>query len=58
MLGRFGLKAGSPTVREQSAGAFAGDIGISSITLAELRYGVAKNRYSDKNAIALVMSDN
>jgi CxxC motif-containing protein (DUF1111 family) len=30
MLGRFGLKAGSPTVREQSAGAFAGDIGISS----------------------------
>lgn len=30
MLGRFGLKAGMPTIREQSAGAFAGDIGISS----------------------------
>ncbi|WP_208352087.1 di-heme oxidoredictase family protein [Pseudaestuariivita rosea] len=30
MLGRFGLKAGKPTVREQSAAAFAGDIGISS----------------------------
>lgn len=30
MLGRFGLKAGMPTVKEQSAGAFAGDIGISS----------------------------
>jgi CxxC motif-containing protein (DUF1111 family) len=30
MLGRFGLKAGMPTVMEQSAGAFAGDIGISS----------------------------
>lgn len=30
MLGRFGLKAGAPTVREQSAAAFAGDIGISS----------------------------
>lgn len=30
MLGRFGLKAGSPTVRQQSAAAFAGDIGISS----------------------------
>ena len=29
MLGRFGLKAGKPSVREQSAGAFAGDIGIS-----------------------------
>ncbi len=30
MLGRFGWKAGSPTVLEQSADAFAGDIGISS----------------------------
>jgi CxxC motif-containing protein (DUF1111 family) len=30
MLGRFGLKAGAPTVRQQSAAAFAGDIGISS----------------------------
>ncbi|MEL6205944.1 MAG: di-heme oxidoredictase family protein [Pseudomonadota bacterium] len=30
MLGRFGLKAGSPTVRQQSAEAFAGDIGISN----------------------------
>lgn len=30
MLGRFGLKAGAPTVRQQSAGAFAGDLGISN----------------------------
>ncbi len=30
MLGRFGLKAGTPTVRHQSAAAFSGDIGISS----------------------------
>jgi len=30
MLGRFGLKAGAPTIKEQSAAAFAGDIGISS----------------------------
>ena len=30
MLGRFGLKAGTPTIRQQSADAFAGDIGISS----------------------------
>jgi len=30
MLGRFGYKAGAPTVREQTASAFAGDIGISS----------------------------
>ncbi|MGR3760229.1 di-heme oxidoreductase family protein [Roseobacteraceae bacterium NS-SX3] len=30
MLGRFGLKAGMPTVHAQSAAAFAGDIGIST----------------------------
>ncbi len=30
LLGRFGLKAGSPTVHEQSAAAFSGDIGIST----------------------------
>ncbi|MEM6497271.1 MAG: di-heme oxidoredictase family protein, partial [Pseudomonadota bacterium] len=30
MLGRFGWKAGSPSVLEQSADAFAGDLGISS----------------------------
>ncbi|MGH1330647.1 MAG: di-heme oxidoredictase family protein [Paracoccaceae bacterium] len=30
MLGRFGLKAGAPSIKEQTAAAFAGDIGISS----------------------------
>jgi CxxC motif-containing protein (DUF1111 family) len=30
MLGRFGWKAGQPTVLQQSAEAFAGDVGISS----------------------------
>ncbi|KIN61226.1 thiol oxidoreductase [Sulfitobacter noctilucae] len=30
MLGRFGLKAGNPTIMEQSASAFVGDIGISN----------------------------
>ncbi|MEM9342409.1 MAG: di-heme oxidoredictase family protein [Pseudomonadota bacterium] len=30
MLGRFGLKAGLPTLRHQSASAFSADIGISS----------------------------
>ncbi|PWE29142.1 thiol oxidoreductase [Pararhodobacter marinus] len=30
MLGRFGLKAGMPTVREQSASAFFHDVGLSS----------------------------
>ncbi|MEH6390438.1 MAG: di-heme oxidoredictase family protein [Sulfitobacter sp.] len=35
MLGRFGLKAGMPTIREQAAGAFAGDIGISNPIFAD-----------------------
>ncbi|WP_170387033.1 di-heme oxidoreductase family protein [Ruegeria atlantica] len=30
MMGRFGHKAGMPTIMEQSAAAFAGDLGISS----------------------------
>jgi CxxC motif-containing protein (DUF1111 family) len=30
MLGRFGLKAGAPTIKHQSAAAFGGDIGISN----------------------------
>jgi len=30
MLGRFGLKAGAPTIRQQTAGAFARDMGISN----------------------------
>lgn len=30
MLGRFGWKAGMPTIREQSAAAFSGDMGLSS----------------------------
>ena len=33
MLGRFGLKAGQPSIREQSAAAFSGDIGISTSLL-------------------------
>ena len=31
MLGRFGLKAGAATVMDQSAGAFAGDMGLSTV---------------------------
>lgn len=30
-----------------------GDICISSVTLAELRYGVAKSQYQEKNRVAL-----
>ena len=35
MLGRFGWKAGQPTIREQSASAFSGDIGISTAVLPD-----------------------
>lgn len=31
MLGRFGLKGGKPTVKEQSAAAFQGDMGLSTV---------------------------
>lgn len=31
MLGRFGLKAGAATVADQSAGAFLGDMGLSTV---------------------------
>ncbi len=36
MLGRFGLKAASPTVRQQSASAFSIDIGISTPLFTDL----------------------
>lgn len=36
MLGRFGYKAGMPTVREQSAAAFSGDIGIATPLFPDL----------------------
>ncbi|MCE6958939.1 thiol oxidoreductase [Cereibacter sphaeroides] len=35
MLGRFGLKAGAPTVLQQSAAAFAGDMGIANALFPE-----------------------
>ena len=38
MLGRFGLKAGMPTLRQQNAEAFNGDIGLST-PLTPLPYG-------------------
>ena len=36
MLRRFGLKAGAATVMDQSAGAFAGDMGLSTRLHADL----------------------
>ena len=33
MLGRFGWKAGQPTIRDQAAAAFSGDVGISTTVM-------------------------
>ncbi len=41
------------TVKKHFERCSPGDIGISSITLAELRYGVAKSKYIEKNQDAL-----
>lgn len=49
MLGRFGLKAGSPTVHEQSAAAFSGDIGIST-PLFPAGWGECTERQTDCRA--------
>jgi len=46
MLGRFGLKAGAPTVKQQTAGAFAGDIGISN-PLYPAGWGECTDRQTD-----------
>jgi CxxC motif-containing protein (DUF1111 family) len=35
MLGRFGWKAGMPTIREQTAGAFSGDMGLSTVVMPD-----------------------
>jgi CxxC motif-containing protein (DUF1111 family) len=45
-LGRFGLKAGSPTVKNQSAGAFSGDMGISN-PLYPQPFGECTERQTD-----------
>lgn len=47
------IKQKPPAVLDRFREYQVGDVGISSITLAELRYGVAKSRYQEKNAKAL-----
>jgi tRNA(fMet)-specific endonuclease VapC len=47
------IKKKPSTVLRQLAAHSIGDIGISSITLAELQYGVAKSRYVQRNQQAL-----
>jgi tRNA(fMet)-specific endonuclease VapC len=47
------IKQQPPAVLEHFLAYQPGDIGISTITLAELNYGVAKSRQVEKNAVAL-----
>ena len=47
------IKRKPAAVLERFRGYQVGDIGISSITLSELRFGVAKSAYRAKNAKAL-----
>jgi tRNA(fMet)-specific endonuclease VapC len=47
------IKQQPPAVLKHFLEYQVGDIGISAITLSELRYGVAKSKHSDKNAKAL-----
>lgn len=47
------IKQQPPAVLERFLEYQIGDIGISSITLSELRYGVAKSTHRERNAKAL-----
>lgn len=47
------IKQQPPSVLKHFLEYQIGDIGISSITLSELRYGVAKSQHQDKNSKAL-----
>ncbi len=47
------IKKQPPKVLKHFKAHTIGDIGISSVTLAELRYGVSKSQYVEKNQQAL-----
>ena len=47
------IKNNPPEVRQHFTQLNPGDVGVSSITVAELQYGVAKSTAKDKNAAAL-----
>jgi tRNA(fMet)-specific endonuclease VapC len=47
------IKRKLPKVLKHFQSHVPGDIGVSSITLAELRYGVAKSQHGEKNQQAL-----
>jgi len=48
------IKKKPPAVLKQVESKQPGDIAISTITLAELEYGIARSRYPDRNRVALL----
>jgi tRNA(fMet)-specific endonuclease VapC len=48
------IKKKPPAVLKQVQSKQPADIAISTITLAELEYGVARSRYPDRNRVALL----
>ncbi|OHB67458.1 MAG: hypothetical protein A2Y76_14635 [Planctomycetes bacterium RBG_13_60_9] len=48
------IKKKPPAVLKQVQSKQPGEIAISSITLAELEYGIARSRYPDRNRVALL----
>ena len=47
------IKNNPPEVRRRFQGIAPGDVSISSVTIAELQYGVEKSAAKEKNALAL-----
>jgi tRNA(fMet)-specific endonuclease VapC len=48
------IKKKPPGVLERVQSTQPGEIAISTITLAELEYGIARSRYPDRNRVALL----
>lgn len=47
------IKKHSPSLIKKINGLSYGNIGISSVTMAELQYGVSKSQHKEKNSLAL-----
>ncbi|MCP5101682.1 MAG: type II toxin-antitoxin system VapC family toxin [Chloroflexi bacterium] len=47
------IKNNPPSVRQRFQSLSAGEVGVSSISVAELQYGVQKSQYVERNQYAL-----
>jgi len=50
----YTIKKKPPAVLKQVQSKQPGEISVSTITLAELEYGIARSRYPDRNRVALL----